>query len=184
MKYSWSVRHPDRRRETSHKRRLKIRAAILEAYGNSKCARCGCTDTRVLDLDHIGGGGNTHRRQLGANVNFYNTLYIQGFPDKDKYRILCRNCNWIAYLEQKEQRRPVQYSGRNKWPTSVMIRAVELVTDGRKPNGVGAKEAIAKAVEEYNATAEKKIAPSKAYQDSNASGILWAFKKRLQLGRQ
>src|SRR5437879_1880268 len=39
---------------------------VLEQYGK-KCAKCGFnSDLRILQLDHINGGGNQERRAIGV----------------------------------------------------------------------------------------------------------------------
>lgn len=178
-KYNWSLKYPDRARETQGRRRRRVRLEILEAYGKSRCALCSCSDTRVLDLDHIDGGGTRHRRHLKGKI--YDQLYIEGFPDKGKYRILCRNCNWIVYLEKlKANKKPVTYSDKNYWPFSVVARAVALVNDGRKQGGIGAKKAFSIAVEDYNRTADIKFVLPEACKNNHASGILRGMKKRVE----
>jgi hypothetical protein len=83
----------------------ELKIETLSAYGGVKCAVCGYNkDYRALDLDHINGGGNKERIKTGINggIKFYNILRKQGFPDKDKYRVLCRNCNWLEYLDNRQ----------------------------------------------------------------------------------
>ena len=176
--YSWHKKHPDRANATHNRRRQRIRLAILDAYGDSKCILCGYNDVRALDLDHVDGGGTKHRKQLkGTYVQAM--LHREGFPDKDKYRILCRNCNWIAYLEKVEEEKiPVTYSNKNYWPSSIILHAIELVNDGRQAGGIGAKEAFAIATEEHNKTAEVKFVLPASCKNSYASGILWQMKRR------
>jgi len=61
-------------------------------YGN-KCACCGEEQPEFLSIDHIGGGGNAHRKSIGdrARVNFYLWLQKEGYPKG--FRALCMNCN-------------------------------------------------------------------------------------------
>lgn len=60
---------------------------VLDAYGG-KCSRCGETDRDVLVVDHINGGGNEHRREIGEG-NLYRWLRRNGFPSG--FTILCAN---------------------------------------------------------------------------------------------
>jgi hypothetical protein len=75
-----------------------LRQAILEAYGR-KCACCGETEEEFLQLDHIENDGAAERKRLrGSNGHYdptavYRLLKRTGFP-KDRYRLLCANCNW------------------------------------------------------------------------------------------
>lgn len=69
----------------------KARVKIRERYGKA-CVCCGESASELLTLDHIGGGGNKHRKSLGVGgVQFYLWLIKRGLPDG--YRTLCFNCN-------------------------------------------------------------------------------------------
>jgi len=101
----YAKQHRARKNELANARNKRIKLIVLQEYGQSKCAFCGITDIRVLELDHIHGGGNKQRKEtyLHSSHHLRSYLYVNGFPDKDKYRVLCKNCNWIAYLERIEQ---------------------------------------------------------------------------------
>jgi hypothetical protein len=46
-----------------------------------------------LVIDHVFGGGNSHRRELGYSGSpFYYWLVKHGYPDG--YQVLCHNCNF------------------------------------------------------------------------------------------
>ena len=74
-----------------------LRNLILDAYGR-KCAMCGEKHVEFLAIDHINNDGNAHRATIQGNNKGGNSMMIyrdirnQGFP-KDKYQILCHNCN-------------------------------------------------------------------------------------------
>lgn len=76
----------------------KRRKQILEAYGGH-CVCCGECEPRFLELDHIYGlsenekADNLHCRKHNTfGSRLYQTVVRLGFP-KDKYRLLCSNCN-------------------------------------------------------------------------------------------
>lgn len=77
--------------------RLKERELILNAYGR-KCAECGIDNVLVLDLDHKFGNGAQHRKAVGS-WRVYTDVIKRGFPDD--FRLLCKNCNWLAWLKIK-----------------------------------------------------------------------------------
>jgi hypothetical protein len=68
----------------------KLRAEVLAAYGN-KCTCCGESAEEFLSVDHIEGRGSHHRREVGSHM--YHLLKKLSYP-KDKYRLLCMNCNF------------------------------------------------------------------------------------------
>lgn len=87
--------------------REKLRLAVIKYYSNGlmECGLCGCDIYDVLDVDHIHGGGNEHRRRVigkshGGGYLFYLWLRQNNFPDG--YRILCKNCNWLESLKEKK----------------------------------------------------------------------------------
>ena len=80
------------RREYEKAHYARVRVEVFEYYGLS-CACCGETEIAFLTIDHVNGGGNTHRRQIfkGGHGPFYPWLKARGFPEG--YQTLCQNCN-------------------------------------------------------------------------------------------
>jgi len=74
--------------------RQKLRLDVLSHYSNGelKCACCGEECGEFLGIDHINGGGNKHRRQIGAG-SLYRWLRLNNYPTG--YRVLCYNCNHV-----------------------------------------------------------------------------------------
>ena len=75
------------------------RELILWLLGN-KCARCGFTDSRALQIDHKNGGANKEGRLRGSK--YYKEILESIERGEEKYQLLCANCNWIKRVEQKE----------------------------------------------------------------------------------
>jgi hypothetical protein len=74
----------------------KLRSEILKILGN-KCVRCGFTDTRALQIDHINGGGSKENRQFGP------TRYVMYLKNHcEGLQLLCANCNQIKKHEANE----------------------------------------------------------------------------------
>ena len=82
-------------RKASAKSRRKRRLEAIALLG-AKCVRCGITDTRCLQVDHINGGGCAERR--AANSPIGNKV----LKNPSKYQLLCANCNWIKRFENHE----------------------------------------------------------------------------------
>lgn len=79
-----------------------LRLEVIYKLGG-KCFRCGFSDIRALQIDHVNGGGTKEVRSLGAGRMYRNILdkISTGKPLKD-YQILCANCNWIKRYENNE----------------------------------------------------------------------------------
>ena len=82
---------------SSTKRKLKDKKKLLEIYGD-KCACCNENRKDFLTLDHIGGGGNEHRK-----IRSQSRIYSDVIKEKNhfKYRILCMNCNFAIGIYGK-----------------------------------------------------------------------------------
>jgi hypothetical protein len=63
---------------------------VFDHYGSS-CRCCGSTER--LTIDHINGGGEDHRRELGTKggSGMYRWLIASSFPEG--YQTLCMPCN-------------------------------------------------------------------------------------------
>lgn len=80
---------------------------ILNTYG-SQCACCGETELAFLSLDHINNDGAQHRKARGPQgACIYLDVIREGYP-KDRYQILCMNCNWARrYGKTCPHQRPI-----------------------------------------------------------------------------
>jgi predicted restriction endonuclease len=66
-----------------------IRKKVLNHYGH-RCACCGERRYEFLSIDHINGGGNKHRKEIG-NGKIYLWLIKNSYPEG--FQVLCCNCN-------------------------------------------------------------------------------------------
>lgn len=84
----------------STKRQRGLLQQIHEKYG-PRCKRCGFDeDVRVLQIDHVHGGGSSEiRGGRGAGLAYY---YRVLRDTTGKYQLLCANCNKIKRHENKE----------------------------------------------------------------------------------
>jgi len=70
---------------------------VCNAYGGAVCVGCGETELFVLQLDHIAGNGNKHRKEIGGWAYMYKWIIDNGFPPG--FRVLCANCNIRAFRQ-------------------------------------------------------------------------------------
>ena len=74
---------------------MSIRRKLLSVLGTC-CACCGEDEPAFLTLDHVGGGGEAHRRRVSPKSHNVRHVYMEALSDPlkhEKYRILCWNCN-------------------------------------------------------------------------------------------
>lgn len=93
----WRQKNREQQRKYFRQYFRKLRNECLIHYGGDppKCACCGECNIEFLTIDHINGGGNQHRRQLGSRLgigsHFYIWLKKSDFPEG--FQVLCYNCN-------------------------------------------------------------------------------------------
>jgi hypothetical protein len=105
VKTAWRTKYPERHRVTSRAYQMGLRMGCLLAYGGEPpvCACCGEYRIPFLAIDHINGGGKTHRLSIGAATigphAVYRWLKKNGYPEG--FRVLCHNCNYALGLYGK-----------------------------------------------------------------------------------
>ena len=67
------------------------------------CVRCGFSDSRALQIDHINGNGSKLRKKTSSSYELYKDVIKSVSNGENKYQLLCANCNWIKRFENKEQ---------------------------------------------------------------------------------
>lgn len=86
-----------RRSEANAKERLRA----IKVLGG-KCVKCGFSDPRALQFDHLNGYGSLEYYLAGSRSVIKRALR----GDKD-VQLLCANCNWIKRWENDEHRKVV-----------------------------------------------------------------------------
>ena len=94
----WWAANPDARSRRAREKRAAVRIRLFEMYGY-ECALCGFADRWALTLDHVKSNGAEERKRLGEHGVLKRAL-AKHRPDE--YRILCRNCQIIAWREHTE----------------------------------------------------------------------------------
>lgn len=76
------------------------RMRVIKHLGG-KCVRCGFSDARALQFDHVNGDGWIDRL---LKVNKAGLVYHQAIIDdkEGRFQLLCANCNWIKREEEGE----------------------------------------------------------------------------------
>ena len=80
----------------------RLRAEIVAFFGG-KCAHCGFTDSRALQMDHIHGGGAADRK-TGKLALYWRWKLVTTEPAlaRERFQLLCANCNCIKRSERRE----------------------------------------------------------------------------------
>lgn len=76
------------------KNRDKLKVLIYYSQNPPTCNCCGESHIEFLEIDHIGGEGNKHRKSLklvSGGVIFYRWIIRNNYPPL--FRVLCSNCN-------------------------------------------------------------------------------------------
>ncbi|TET08473.1 MAG: hypothetical protein E3J83_03240 [Candidatus Atribacteria bacterium] len=90
----------------------KIKIFNMISDNNIACNQCGCQNIRLLEINHIDGGGGRETKRKGYSY-FLNDI-IDGKREVDDLEILCRVCNARHYLESKYGKLPYTIIFSNK----------------------------------------------------------------------
>lgn len=97
-KFCYQARYRKKHNPEKHKIKTKtydiqLKQDVVDHYGE-KCQCCGETNLLFLTIDHIQNDGALQRKTVvQGGIKFYAFLRKNNYPDKDKYRVLCFNCN-------------------------------------------------------------------------------------------
>lgn len=81
--------------------RLRIKFKLFDILGK-KCVHCGFSNTRALQIDHVHGSGNKHRKKIGRNHQYFLYVFNEIKNGSNDYQLLCANCNSIKKYEMQE----------------------------------------------------------------------------------
>lgn len=79
-----------------------IRRNKMLNWLGGECSKCGFSDFRALQIDHVNGNGSLEKVRNGKR--FYEKVMRSYDNDENEYQILCANCNWIKRHEKNEVR--------------------------------------------------------------------------------
>ncbi len=81
----------------TNERNIKLKTRVINHYGG-RCATCGITDIRVLELHHKNHDGKEHRAHLrtSTSTTFYRALEKDNYPKWPGLIVLCANCHAIT----------------------------------------------------------------------------------------
>jgi Zn ribbon nucleic-acid-binding protein len=109
---NWKInRSPSRLPENIRASYQTTRLKALNRLGG-KCVRCGFSDERALQIDHVNGGGNKERQSYKGAAFFYHVINLTSL---EEYQVLCANCNFIKRREEQECKR--KYEEGHTFPT-------------------------------------------------------------------
>lgn len=56
-------------------------------------------DTRILEIDHIDGGGKDHRRRSGSISNLTYVTQLMDMAENGEVQLLCANCHRMKTVQ-------------------------------------------------------------------------------------
>lgn len=91
-----------RKKDKVRLQKFRLRALAYLGTDPPKCKRCGFSDWRALQVDHIHGGGKKEYASARTNQIASRILKMPQDEARAKYQVLCANCNWIKRYENNE----------------------------------------------------------------------------------
>lgn len=81
----------------NYSRRVRAIKKIMGEHPS--CVVCGNTDLRVLEINHLDGGGQEDCKKYGGNINLYRAI-VNGTRPTNDLDIRCVNCNRLYDYER------------------------------------------------------------------------------------
>ena len=97
----WRNTHITERDEKARRSHQKLRKEVIILLGR-KCVNCSNTDLRVLNVNHLKGGGTADRKD---RIKVYREIR-DGIRDKKDYDVRCFNCNILYDYERGIRKLP------------------------------------------------------------------------------
>jgi hypothetical protein len=99
----WHKNNRERWMFTRRLHRKKLKEQVIAHLGG-KCKHCGFADVRALQIDHVFNDGYAERKKTSGIRNSATCKYLRHVlaDEEGRYQLLCANCNWIKFFEDKE----------------------------------------------------------------------------------
>jgi len=94
----------EKNKENANKSYKHLREILLEILGK-KCVRCGYNDIRILQIDHIRGGGLREIKEFGSSYSMLKFYVVNQDQISKNLQLLCPNCNWMKRMVNNENRK-------------------------------------------------------------------------------
>jgi len=89
----WVKRKRERTKEIRRKYRQRLRKRVIDKLGG-KCVICECDEYKVLEINHINGGGRKeYKERFGNSQKRYHLAILNGKRRSDDLEIRCIVCN-------------------------------------------------------------------------------------------
>ena len=103
----WRERYAERVAGKSKLNHINRRKRAFEILGGTFCVKCGCDVFEFLEFNHKNGGGCKEYSVIGNHIV---DKILNGQRNIDKYNVLCRVCNALDYLGQKNSEKAKRYT--------------------------------------------------------------------------
>lgn len=96
--HKYGSKYRERAVERNKKIKDNLRKILLEYLSDKSCQKCGISDPRVLEFDHLDSSTKSFgiARAIGDTISWEKILL-----EIEKCQILCANCHKIRTAEQK-----------------------------------------------------------------------------------
>lgn len=82
----------------------RVRTRLMNLLG-ARCNHCGLEDMRILQVDHINGGGLKELKHFKGTNQMYKYYVKNPTIALQKLQLLCPNCNWLKRIDNNETRK-------------------------------------------------------------------------------
>jgi len=82
-----------------YRKTIRLNALKIVGKGKLECSNCSCKDVRILEINHVNGGGNQETKWLASSRFFLDI--VQGKRKTDDLNLLCKVCNIAHFVKLK-----------------------------------------------------------------------------------
>lgn len=104
-KRAYKERNRDRLLLDERERHWNIRMGVLKIMGG-KCEQCGIDDPRILQINHLNGGGNAELRKAKLTNRQRDLRIMRSGLRPTGLNLLCANCNVLYEYERGARFQP------------------------------------------------------------------------------
>jgi len=102
MKGYWKTNErKQKHKETINRIHKQCKDAAYDLLGRV-CVRCGFSDIRALQIDHVNNDGNIDRQKFGHRAGTIQTYKKVLKSQGEGFQVLCANCNLIKAHEYSQ----------------------------------------------------------------------------------
>lgn len=119
----------------------RAKARVFLLLGN-ECWRCRCSDSRVLQIDHVRQYSGVRKASHRSGTGLYYAI-LNGKVSVSECQLLCANCNVIKRIVMGEHQRSKRNPTKDRYSRYVFVRPGTLGESDSATEAIPAVDCVA-----------------------------------------